>query len=258
MSEQGNTMLTLAGLAGVVYFGHRWLTDSERKRPGGEADADPVEPVAAVASAPVAEPVSKPSQVEGANGRGHVSRRFDAVFATHGRGIPLPYLRALAARESDLRPDLTTGPAWGLLQVEPVVLADYNKRHGTTFRRADLLSPAINVAVAADALRVIIASYRRFHPDVVNLREDWDNPRFVELLTFGWNAGFSERAGVGRVVTYLGRQGVADVTVDMVFAHAAAAGAVGHLSREGKLRFAKAVTRLYQRERARTDTAAVG
>jgi len=252
MSEQTNTMLTIAGLAGVVYLGHRWLSDK------GKRDDDPDDDPPAAATRPLDEPVSSPSQVDNSNGSGRVSRKYDSTFATQGGGLPISYLRALASCESDMRADLTDGPAWGLLQVEPIVLSDYNKRHGTTFRRADLLSPSINVAVGADALRLIIASYRRFHPDIPNLQENWNNPRFVELLTFGWNAGFSERGGVGRVATHLRKQGFTDITVDMVFAHAAAAGAVRHLSRESKVAFAKKVTRLYARERARVDTSTVG
>jgi hypothetical protein len=31
-----------------------------------------------------------------------------------------------------------------------------------------------------------MASYARNHPAVPNLHADWNNPRFVELLTFGW------------------------------------------------------------------------
>jgi len=244
MSEQTNTMLTLAGLAGVVYFGHRWLTEGKR-RPDEEPDDDP--PVAAAKRPAPDEPVSSPSQVER---RGAVSRQYDAVFAAQGAGLPMAYLRALASCESDMRADLTDGPAWGLMQVAPVVLKDYNRRHGTTFRRADLLSPLINVAVASDALRLIIASYRRFHADVPNLQENWDNPRFVELLTFGWNAGFSEAGGLGRVARYLEQLGARDIDVDLVAAHARIAGATKHLSNPAKLAWSKSVAALYQRERA--------
>lgn len=254
MSEQTNTMLTIAGLAGVVYLGHRWLSDKGKR--DDEPDDDPQ--VASAATRPLDEPVSSPSQVDNGNGSERVSRQYDSTFATQGGGLPISYLRALASCESDMRADLTDGPAWGLMQVEPIVLADYNKRHGTTFRRADLLSPSINVAVASDALRMIITSYRKFHGDIASLQENWNNPRFVELLTFGWNAGFSERGGVGRVATYLRKQGFTDITLDMVFAHASAAGAVRHLSRESKVRFAKKVARLYARERSRVDAPTVG
>src|SRR5688500_8253158 len=115
MSEQSNTMLTLAGLAGVVYLGHRWLTDKR----GDEAET-------VVEGKPLDEPVSSPSHVEAKGRDGYLSRRFDTIFGSQGRGLPIAYLRALASRESDMKPDLATGQAWGLLQVEPIVLNDYN------------------------------------------------------------------------------------------------------------------------------------
>ena len=95
-------------------------------------------------------------------------------------------LRALADRESSMNPRSNQGAGWGLLQVIEVVRTDYNQRHGTSYQRTDLLDPVANVTIASDLLRRIIASYARFHPSVRNLQEDWSNPRFVELVTFGW------------------------------------------------------------------------
>lgn len=69
-------------------------------------------------------------------------------------------------------------------------------------------------------------------------------------FAYGWNAGFSERAGVGRVVSYLEKLGAADVDIDQVHAHARLAGASRHLSNEAKVRWCKSVVTLYQRERA--------
>lgn len=127
-----------------------------------------------------------------------------------------------------------------------MALADYNRRHpGAPITAAQLRDPVANVVVAVDILRAIMASYFTNHPDVINLREDWSNPRFVELLTAGWNAGFSERAGVGRVVRYLLARGVTDVTVDRVFAAAPAAGATATLADPRKLAFARKVTAAY-------------
>lgn len=251
MSDTSNTLVTLACFAGGLYFTHRWLNKDGAPPRAAEA---PIGGPPIDAASPLAAPVSPPSPVDapnGAGGAGYLSREFDGVFAQQGQGLPVAYLRALAWGASDLRPGLVKGDAWGLLQVEPVVLRDFNRRHGTTFRKADLLTETINVAVAADMLRLIIASYRRFHPDVPNLQEQWDNPRFVELLTAGYDAGFSERGGIGRVVGYLKKQGLTDITLDMVFAHAAAAGAVRHLAREEKVHFAKRVTRRFYRERSR-------
>lgn len=177
-------------------------------------------------------------------------RTFDPIFEKYGRGLPLPYLRALAKRESGMNPHETNGPAWGLLQVVRVVLRDFNKRHGTAFARFDLLDARINVSVATDTLRRIISSYEGNHPDVPNLQARWGNPRFVEVLTFGWNAGWSERAGVGRVARFLEERGQHQkITIDTVYAHARAAGASQHLSNPRKVAWSKSVARLYQREK---------
>ena len=160
------------------------------------------------------------------------------MFDRYRGSIPLAYVRVLVERESDGRPDVQTGSAVGLMQIVPVVLADYNKRHGTTYQSAQLFEPATNVAMGCELLRLIAESYRKNHPRVPNLRPDWSNPRFVELLTFGWNAGFSEAGGVGRVASYLEQLGGAnDVTLDLVTAYAQLAGASKHLSqpREGRV-----------------------
>lgn len=176
-------------------------------------------------------------------------RRFDAVFDRYRGSIPIEYLRALVARESSFNPLARAGSAIGLMQIVPVVREDYNKRHGTPYQPEHLYDPTINVAIGCELLRHIIASYRRFHPRVPNLQENWDNPRYAELVTFGWNAGFSEVGGVGRVARYLEGLGAVDVTIDQVAAHARAAGASKHLSNPAKVAWCKSVVALYQRER---------
>lgn len=177
-------------------------------------------------------------------------RRFDAVFERYRGTIPLSYLRALVDRESNGRPDVRTGSAVGLMQIVPVVLADYNKRHGTAYQSAQLVDPATNVAIGCELLRLIANSYRKNHPHVPNLQPDWSNPRFVELLTFGWNAGFSEAGGVGRVARYLEKLGAIDITLDQITAHARVAGASKHLSNSAKVAWCKSVVALFMRERA--------
>jgi len=232
-----NTLLTAAGLAGALYLGHRWLKAKEADAPPA---ADPLDTENAAA------PVSSPSDV---TDRAALSREFDAEFANHGQRLPLAYLRALAFCESEMQPNRTAGPSWGLLGIDDVTRDAYNKRHRTRFRRVDLLTPSINIAIGADQLRLIIANWRRLHPDVVNLQENWTNLRFVELLSLGWATAFGNSAGVGRVVEYLKRKQIGDVTADKVFAHATAAGASPRLAREENLAFAKRVARLYDRER---------
>ena len=177
-------------------------------------------------------------------------RRFDPVFERYRGGVPLEYVRALVDRESSGRPTVRAGRAIGLMQIVPVVLADYNKRHGTTYRTEQLTDPATNVAIGCELLRLIVESYRKNHPRIANLQANWNNPRFVELLTLGWNAGFSEAGGVGRVARYLEGLGALDITIDQVSAHAQLAGASKHLSNPAKVAWCKGVVALYQRERA--------
>lgn len=202
-------------------------------------------PAVPAASAPV--PPSAPARPARA-----LSRAFDAVFAAHGQGLPVPYLRALAYRESGLEPAAHTGRARGLLQVVPVVLRDFNARADTHFTERDLTDPVINVTIAATTLRAIIDGYQRHHADVPNLREDWSNPAFAELLTLGWVAGFSERAGVGKVVRYLNSLQVYEtITANRVHKMAKHADASPHLADPRKLAWAKSVVRLFLVERER-------
>lgn len=177
-------------------------------------------------------------------------RRFDPVFKRYRGNVPLEYLRALVERESDGRPEARTSSAIGLMQIVPVVLTDYNKRHGTAYQGAQLVDPATNVAIGCELLRLIIGSYRKNHPRIPNLQADWSNPRFVELLTFGWNAGFSEAGGLGRVARYLEQLGSIDIAIDQVSAHAKLAGASKYLSNPAKVAWCKSVVALYLRERA--------
>lgn len=178
------------------------------------------------------------------------------MFDRYRGALPIEYVRALVERESDGHPSVRAGSAVGLMQIVPVVLADYNKRHGTEYRRDHLVEPSINVAIGCDLLRLIVESYRKNHPRIVALQADWSSVRFVELLTFGWNAGFSEAGGVGRVARYLENLGASDISIDQVSDHARLAGASKHLSNPAKVRWCKGVAALYARERTRSEYAA--
>ncbi len=176
-----------------------------------------------------------------------LTRRYDSIFRRHAGRVPVNYLRALAKRESNLNPGDQKDPAWGLMQVVPHVLDSYNKRHGTRFSRQDLLNPDINVRIAADLLNRIATSYQKYAAQAPNLRENWSNPAFAELVTAGWNSGYSDKAGVGRVARYLIERGI-PVTHDAVFAHSLAAGATRHLRNETKRGWQKSVARLFYEE----------
>ena len=129
-------------------------------------------------------------------------------------------MRALSKRESNQDPGDTRGPAWGLMQVVEVVRNSWNKRKpGEALSRPDLLDPVTNVRVASDLLNRIVIAYGK-HPDK-NMQEDWSNPAFVQLVTAGWNSGYSESGGVGRVARYLEANQI-PVTHDNVFRYAVA------------------------------------
>lgn len=161
-------------------------------------------------------------------------------------------MRALAARESDFDTSDTTGGAWGLMQVVPVVLRSFNQRHGTSIKRAELLDAETNVRIASWTLQTIVADYARKHP--ATLAESWQERRYVELVTAGWNAGWSQSRGLQRVASWLEARSM-PVTVDTVHAHAAEAGAVKWLSMSTRLRWWKSVAALYFAELEREAVA---
>jgi soluble lytic murein transglycosylase-like protein len=177
-------------------------------------------------------------------------RRFDTLYSRYRGTIPLEYVRALVERESNGQPSVRTGSAIGLLQIVPVVLADYNKRHGTAYGSEHLTDPATNVAIGCELLRTIVTSYQKNHPRIRTLQPNWDSPEYVGLVTLGWNAGYSEAGGVGRVARYLEGLGAVDITIDQVSVHAKPAGATKHLANAAKVSWCKSVVALYQRERA--------
>jgi hypothetical protein len=245
MSTTTNFLLAGLGAGGAFLLGRKLLDDKSERL------ADEHARTCAEACAPKPSPRTARNMRRLSNASSGVApRTFDQIFAAYGHGIPVPFLRALALRESDMKASLADGPAWGLLQVIEVVRQDYNQKTGATYTRQDLLNPIVNVSIASAALATIVDSFARNHPHVANLQTDWHNPRFVELLTFGWNAGWSERGGVGRVATYLEQRGRFDLTIDTVFQAASDAGASPHLSNAAKLVWCKSVAAQYGRELA--------
>lgn len=156
----------------------------------------------------------------------------------------MAFMRALSKRESDLNPNLESG-ARGLMQVVSSVRESYNQRKGASYTANDLFDPEINVKIASDLLNRIIIAYGK-HPSR-NMKEDWANPEFVKLLVAGWNSGYSEAAGVGKVAKYLEGKGI-EVTHDAVFQNAAAAGGTQHLQNPAKRSWQKTVSDLYYQQ----------
>ena len=143
---------------------------------------------------------------------------YDSIFAKHAGRIPVAYLRALASRESDMNPGEAVLPAYGLLQVIRKVA------NGAGFTHAEMFDPDKNVQAATRTLNHIIDSYERGH----NMSPDWTNPEYVKLLTAGWNSGYSDVAGVGKVMSWL-RANNLPVTHDNVLDYAQQAGAIHYL-----------------------------
>lgn len=204
---------------------------------------------------PTDQPARSPRDVESegsaASSSAALPRRLDPIFERHRGDIPVEYLRALAMRESSMNPAERGRAGWGLFQIIEVVRADFNRAHRTSYTRPQLLDADVNTRIATWLLRFIVDGYHRHHPDVPNLRPDWTNPRFAELVTFGWVAGPSETGGVGRVVSYLVGKGARDVDLALVHDQARTAGASKHLSDPAKVRWCRGVVALYLRERAR-------
>ena len=184
---------------------------------------------------------------------------YDPLFRRYAGSIPVAYLRALTQRESGFNPRANAGKAaaQGLLQITTVARDAFNRAQGTSYTRDDTLDPEVNIRIATNLLQRIIASYRA-HPSA-NMREDWRNPAFVQLLTAGWNAGYSEGGGVGKVARYLEQRNL-PVTPATVYQHAGAAGAVAFLSDPARARWHQSVAELYlaQPDRASAATPALG
>lgn len=155
-----------------------------------------------------------------------IPNRYDALFRSYAPDIPLAFLRSLAWNESRMLPSaISRAGARGLLQVMPVVLADYNRANGTAYGSADLHRPDVNVAVGTWLLRLIVREYARNHPRT--LATNWSDARWAQLVVLGWNRGFSERAGVSMVVGQLEREGwpAGRITASAVVQNAARFGA---------------------------------
>ncbi len=187
-----------------------------------------------------------------------LTTEYDPIFRKYAGHLPVAFLRALAYRESGLNPGSvmpgSTNAARGILQVVGVVREDFNQKNGTSYTADDLLNPDINVKIAANLINRIIGYYGK-HPSG-NLHEDWQNPEFVKLLVAGWNAGFSEGGGVGKVASYLEARAI-PVTHDNVYRYAGDAGAVSYLQTPDRQDWQRSVQALYFAQPDRPTTKAL-
>jgi hypothetical protein len=167
---------------------------------------------------------------------------FEPVFARHAGAIPLPYLRALAYKESGFRPDIIhpTSRATGLFQITRTALESFNIKSGTAHSLAHLINPELNTRVAASHLASVINGYRRLR----SLAPDWSSRRWVELLTLGWNAGHN---AVIALVARMEASGMPPerITVDTVSELARATGRGKYVADPARVAWAKSVASVF-------------
>jgi len=185
---------------------------------------------------------------------------FDTLFATMSGFVPVPFLRALSYHESSLNPNAVTksSNATGLFQVVATVLKDYNLQHGTSYTLDDTKDPALNSKIGIGLITRIVRSYQKNHPNTLGM--DWKNPRYVELVVQGFNAGYSEAGGVGFVVGQMEKIGIPAerITVDTVSEAAKQLKVSRFLSVPERVGYAKAVSRTYFEQLARDEAKAKG
>jgi hypothetical protein len=148
-----------------------------------------------------------------------ISAAWDPVIERYAGHVPVAFIRALVHGESggDSQKENPTSHAAGLLQITDIGAALLNR---------------------------IVLVYGH-HPTV---RPDWGSRRYAELVGLGWNAGYSDRGGVGLAIAALEAAGAqpADVTVDSVARVAAGLpNASRFISRADRVAYAKAVADLY-------------
>ena len=177
---------------------------------------------------------------------------YDKAFSPIAGIIPVAFLRALAYNESSLNPNEVTknSNATGLFQITQTVLNDYNLQHGTKYKLADVKDPNLNAKIGVELITRIVKNYQTNHPR--SLAMNWKDPRYVQLLVQGYNAGYSEANGVGFVVGNLEKKGVqpAQITVDAVAKAAPGLKASRFLSMPQRVSYAKAVANTYFNELA--------
>jgi hypothetical protein len=164
-------------------------------------------------------------------------------------GVSQKYLLALAFRESSLDPTQVNpkSGATGLFQITQTVLRDYNAHHDTAHTLPELTNPELATAVATWHIARIVKLLAK-HPST---RTDFTSRRFVELLTFGWNAG---QNGVEKLVGILEEHGIPTerITIDAIREAAVATGKGPYLSDPNRVAWAKSVAALFLGDRQRT------
>lgn len=171
---------------------------------------------------------------------------YDSAFAlvAEQSGAPFQWLRALAWMESGMNPANKTGKHWGLFQVPPEVVADYNKAHPpeqNAFTHEDMLRPEPNCAVFAWDIARIMRAMRG-----CGIATNWRSKDYAKIVTMGWNAGWSNAAGVCKVARWLAAN-KKPITHANLYKFAKVAGGAWSLQSPTKFKWQSEVAALYQR-----------
>jgi len=168
-----------------------------------------------------ASPATSPTETASLETTTGLPHTYDVLIDRfRGALIPRAFIRALIMAESGFNPSNQnpTSDARGLLQVTAIVLADWNKNHPDDQVTPDqLFDPATNLKLGIGVVRHIVESYNRAHP---SMRVNFRSAAYVEVIAEAWNVGYSERAGVGLILSTFERSGV-PATVDNIVARAA-------------------------------------
>jgi hypothetical protein len=176
-----------------------------------------------------------------------VSATWDPLVARYAGAVPVAFIRALIHGESrgDPTKENPVSHAAGLLQITEIVRRDWNAAHPKApVSQPALFDPEVNVRLGAALLNRIVQVYGRHR----TLKPDWTSRRYAELVALGWNAGYSDRGGVGLAVSQLEAAGVPTegVMVDTVARTAASLGKASRfVSSPDRVKYAKAIADLY-------------
>ena len=99
-------------------------------------------------------------------------------------------------------------------------------------------------------VRIEATRTKRFAQSIAVVGES-EHDRITPDFAYGWNAGYSEPGGLGRVARVLESHGITDITADLIRGNADYAGATKHLTEPARLAWSKAVARRYFQERER-------
>lgn len=135
---------------------------------------------------------------------------YDAIFgqAALNSGVPYLYLRALAIHESNLKADAVgSGKERGLLQIHPITLEAYNKANKKQVTADESAQPITNAMIAVWLIKRIVSSLKKNHPN--SFDGNWSSPRDVAIITQAYNAGESEKSGVGKLIGAMEKQKIA-------------------------------------------------